>query len=94
MSYFQQYEQRRKRFSTGTIWVDQYDHIVCRLKVVSESELDDLNSVYELPLRCNGNDITFRILESKNIGGNLGRGSLVRWSRHYMEENYCPEFSL
>ena len=78
MTYFQQYEQYRKRYEPGAIWKEKHRcHTVKTLRIVSPSEIDEKSRVY------------FRILESEeDTGGDLCKGTLASWSKAYMEREY------
>jgi hypothetical protein len=86
MSYFQQYEQRRKRFEPGTIWVDKSWHTVKKLQIIDRSKLSPKIKVEKL--YQTGDTISFRILETGHKSNRLLPGVICNWSKVYMEENY------
>jgi hypothetical protein len=86
MSYFQQYEQRRKRYEPGTIWVDKGRHTVQKLQIIDRSKLSPEIKVEEL--YQSGVTITFQVLEALWPHSRLSPGTITNWSKDYMEYNY------
>jgi len=86
-SFFQQYEQRRKRYNPGAIWVDKYDHhTVRRLQIIDKSKLSPKIRVEKL--YQSGVSISFEVLETNGESNRLAKGKIVNWSKDYMEDNY------
>jgi hypothetical protein len=92
LTYFQQYEQRRKRYKPGAIWVDKGRHTVRKLQIIDKSKLSPEIKILEIYQW--GVTITFLVLETLWSDSRLSAGTIANWSRAYMEENYCPEVSL
>jgi hypothetical protein len=88
LTYFQQYEQRRKRYEPGVIWKEKQPyHTVRILRIVTPSEIDGESSVYRL--YQGQRNVCFRILKSEDFPGNsLSEGAIASWSEDYMERNY------
>jgi len=85
-SFFQQYEQRRKRYKPGAIWVDKGGHIVQKLQIIDRSKLSPEIKVEEL--YQTGDTISFEVLETAYESKRLARGTIANWSKDYMEYNY------
>jgi hypothetical protein len=85
-SFFQQYEQRRKRYKPGAIWVDKGRHIVKKLQIIDRSKLSPEIKVEEL--YQTGVTISFRVLEARHGDSRLSPGVIGDWSKVYMENNY------
>jgi hypothetical protein len=86
LTFFQQYEQRRKRYEPGTIWVDKGRHTVQKLQIIDRSKLSPEIKVEEL--YQTGVTISFRVLEVRYEGSRLSSGVIGDWSKDYMEDNY------
>ena len=61
-SFFQQYEQRRKRYEPGTIWADKGAHTVRQLQIIDKSKLSPETRIVEL--YQSGVTITFSSIKS------------------------------
>jgi len=88
-SFFQQYEQHRKRYKPGTIWKDKMNyHLVKEIQIVSLSEIDEESSIYYL--YQGQKNVFFKILKVSryNNESELDKGKIASWSTEYMNQNY------
>jgi hypothetical protein len=97
LTLFQQYEQRRKSYKPGAIWVAKSNYYtVAKLEVLPKDTpdvwiYDDSDEVDF----SNKNLVPFLIKESEShwdMDARLKEGCKLSWSRAYMEVHYKPIF--
>jgi hypothetical protein len=95
LTFFQQYEQRRKSYKPGAIWVAKGNYTVQKLEILPKDtpdvwvydDFDELDT-------SNENLVPFLIRESSQYcySVRLSEGCKNSWSKRYMEVHYTPIF--
>jgi hypothetical protein len=94
-SFFQQYEQRRKRFEPGVIWMAKAAYTVQKLEILPKDTSNVLvYNDFDEKDTSGENLVPFLITKSAsyNKSSILKSGCKLSWSKQYMEEHYKPIF--
>ena len=95
LTLFQQYEQRRKSYAPGAIWVTKFECVVQKLEILPK-DTPNVRVYIGVDELVATNKVSFLIIESEyqyvcteymfNVGCKLS------WSKRYMERYYKPIF--